>query len=184
MSQSDAVLLERFSRRADAVAFAELVQRYAKLVYSTSWRVLKHEPDAADVTQETFFELMRQAGRIAGPLSGWLHRVATQKSIDVIRRRIHRRDREQTYADARPPQVRSWRDLSPSVDEALEKLSEAAKSLLLEHFLAARPWGRSPGNRASPRPPCPAGSMRAWSNYGGSSGARVCSWAAPRSARC
>jgi RNA polymerase sigma factor (sigma-70 family) len=142
MPENDAVLLERFSRRADAEAFTELVHRYARLVYSTSWRVLRHETDAADVTQETFFELTRQADRIVGPLSGWLHRVATQKSIDVIRRRTHRRNREQTYARARPVEVQTWHDLSSGVDEALEKLDESLRHLLLDHFLAGKTTGQ------------------------------------------
>ena len=55
-----------------------------QMVYSTSWRVLKDDNDATDVTQETFFELTRHASRISGSLGAWLHRVATQKSIDVI----------------------------------------------------------------------------------------------------
>ncbi len=138
MPENDAVLLERFSRRADAEAFTELVRRYARLVYSTSWRVLRHETDAADVTQETFFELTRRADRIAGPLSGWLHRVAMQKSIDVIRRRTHRKHREQTYAQTRPVEVQTWHDLSSGVDEALEKLDESLRHLLLDHFLAGK----------------------------------------------
>lgn len=138
MPETDAVLLERFSRRADAEAFTELVHRYAKLVYWASWRVLRHGTDAADVTQETFFELTRQAERITGPLGGWLHRVATQKSIDVIRRRTHRKSREQVYAQAQPMEVQTWHDLSGSVDEALENLDESVKHLLLDHFLAGK----------------------------------------------
>ena len=49
MPETDAVLWERFSRRADAEAFTELMHRYARLVYSTSWRVLRQETDAADL---------------------------------------------------------------------------------------------------------------------------------------
>jgi len=131
-------LLERFSRRADAEAFAELVRRYVRLVYSTSWRVLKDETDAADVTQETFFELTRNAGRISGSLGVWLHRVATRKSIDLVRRSAHRRRREQVYTQSRPEEVSTWHDLSSYVDEALDKLDESTKSLLLDHFLAGK----------------------------------------------
>lgn len=43
MAENEAILLERFSTRADPEAFAELVRRYVRLVYSTSWRVLKEE---------------------------------------------------------------------------------------------------------------------------------------------
>ena len=136
MAENEAVLLGRFSRRADAEALAELVRRYVRLVYSTSWRVLKDETDAADVTQETFFELTRHADRISGSLGVWLHRVATRKSIDLVRRSAHRRHRERTYARGRPEEVSTWHDLSGYVDEALDRLEESTKSLLLDHFLA------------------------------------------------
>jgi len=138
MAENEAVLLERFSRRADAEAFAELVRRYVRLVYSTAWRVLKDETEAADVTQETFFELTRHADRISGSLGVWLHRVATRKSIDLIRRSAHRRRREQVYAESRPEEVRTWHDLSGYVDEALDKLEEPTKALLLDHFLSGK----------------------------------------------
>jgi len=138
MTENEAILLKRFSTGSDAEAFAELVRRYVQLVYSTSWRVLKDDHDATDVTQETFFELTRQAGRISGSLACWLHRVATQKSIDVIRRSVHRRQREQAYARTRPVEVQSWQDLSGHVDRALDGLEESVKQLLLEHFMAGK----------------------------------------------
>ncbi|MHC4520837.1 MAG: sigma-70 family RNA polymerase sigma factor, partial [Planctomycetota bacterium] len=114
------------------------VRRYVQLVYSASWRVLRDENDATDVTQETFFELTRHAGRISGSLAGWLHRVATQKSIDVIRRSAHRRNREKVYARSRPVEVQSWQDLSEHVDQALDALPDALRSILLDHFVSGR----------------------------------------------
>jgi RNA polymerase sigma-70 factor (ECF subfamily) len=138
MAENEAILLERFSTRADAEAFAELVRRYVRMVYSASWRVLKDEGDAADVTQETFFELTRQAGRISGSLGSWLHQVAMRKSIDLVRRSAHRRHRERRYAETRPEAIHTWHDLSGYVDEALDDLDESTKSLLLEHFLAGK----------------------------------------------
>lgn len=138
MTENEAILLQRFATGADAEAFAELVRRYARMVYSTSWRVLKDEGEATDVTQETFFELTRKAGRISGSLGCWLHRVATQKSIDVIRRSVRRRKREQTYARTRPVEVESWQDLSGHVDLALDTLDKSSKSLLLDHFIAGK----------------------------------------------
>ena len=138
MTENEAILLQRLSTGSDAEAFAELARRYVQLVYSTSWRVLKDDHDATDVTQETFFELTRQAGRISGSLGCWLHRVATQKSIDVIRRSVHRRQREQAYARTRPVEVQSWQDLSGHVDRALDTLDESSKALLLDHFIVGK----------------------------------------------
>lgn len=138
MTENEAILLKRFSTGADAEAFAELTRRYVQMVYSTSWRVLKDDSDATDVTQETFFELTRHAGRISGSLGAWLHRVATQKSIDVIRRSVHRRQRERAYARTRPVEVQSWQDLSEHVDLALEKLDGSSRELLMDHFITGK----------------------------------------------
>ena len=138
MTDNEAILLRRFATGADAEAFAELVRRYVQLVYATAWRVLKDDSDATDVTQETFFELTRQAGRISGSLACWLHRVATQKAIDVVRRSVHRRQREQAYARTRPVAVESWQDLSGHVDQALDQLDESTRALLLGHFVGGK----------------------------------------------
>lgn len=138
MGPQETALLRRFSSGGDAEAFAELVQLYAGLVYSTCWRVLKNETDAADATQETFFELTRHASRVTGSLAGWLHKVATQKSIDRLRRAASRRRREEAYARTQPVEVHSWQDLSGQVDLALDELDAATKSLLLERFVLGK----------------------------------------------
>lgn len=138
MGPRESALLRRFCTGGDAEAFAELVQHYAGMVYSTCWRVLRDESDAADATQETFFELTRHANRVSGSLAGWLHKVATQKSIDVLRRCASRRRREETYARTQPVAVHSWQELSSHVDLALDELDEEARSLLLERFVLGK----------------------------------------------
>ncbi len=138
MGPQESALLRRFSTGGDAEAFAQMVQLYAGLVYSTCWRVLKDETDAADATQETFFELTRCANRITGSLAGWLHKVATQKSIDLLRRCASRKHREEAYARTQPVEVNSWQDLSGHVDQALEELDDATRSLLLERFVLGK----------------------------------------------
>ncbi|HNY80638.1 MAG: sigma-70 family RNA polymerase sigma factor [Sedimentisphaerales bacterium] len=150
MGPQESALLRRFGTGGDAEAFAQMVQLYAGLVYSTCWRVLKDETDAADATQETFFELTRCANRITGSLAGWLHKVATQKSIDLLRRCASRKHREEAYARTQPVEVNSWQDLSGHVDQALDELDDATRSLLLERFvlgksmvLIAREYGTS-----------------------------------------
>jgi DNA-directed RNA polymerase specialized sigma24 family protein len=75
---TDGQLLERFVRRRDEAAFAELVQRYGPLVLGLCRRVLRHEHDAEDVFQAAFLLLVRKAGSIVKQESvgSWLHGVA------------------------------------------------------------------------------------------------------------
>jgi RNA polymerase sigma factor (sigma-70 family) len=135
MSESEIILLERFVRGNDAGAFAEIVRRHAGLVYGTCLRVLADADQAADATQETFFHLLKRADAISESIPGWLHRVAVSKAVDLVRRDARRRRREQTYAGAKSGCDVTWREICPHVDEALDRLDDETRAVLVRHFL-------------------------------------------------
>jgi len=137
MAESESVLLERFAGQGDAEAFAEIVGRYAGLVYGTCLRILADADRAADATQETFFQLTKNAGRIRGSLGAWLHRVAVRQAVDRIRSDSARRKRERMCA-AQTEEAQTWHEVSPCVDEALEQLDERTRELLVRHYLEGR----------------------------------------------
>lgn len=138
MSQGDNILLERFVRAGDADAFSELVQVHAGLVYGACLRVLTDSERAADATQETFFQLLKHAEDITGSISAWLHRVATNKAIDMIRKDSSRKRREIDYVSERAISSDNWQEISPYVDEALVELDADVSHVLTEHFLSGR----------------------------------------------
>jgi RNA polymerase sigma-70 factor (ECF subfamily) len=131
-------LLQRFARTGDSEAFSELVRRYAGLVYGACLRVLSDKDRAADAVQDTFFQLLRNAEDITGPLPNWLHRVATRKAIDVLRRDSSRKQREVQYAANKPLEVMKWQDLSPYVDEMLEELDDGTRQVLIHHYFEGK----------------------------------------------
>jgi RNA polymerase sigma factor (sigma-70 family) len=133
----DAALLERYARIGDAEAFAELVRRYAGMVYGTCHRVTASAQEAEDITQECFLELARKAGTIRSSLPGWLHTVARRRSVDAIRKDVARRRTEQEATAARNSATPdpNWADIAPLVDEALEKLSSRLREPVILHYL-------------------------------------------------
>jgi len=138
MSESENILLRRFAATGDPEAFSEIVQRHAGLVYGACLRVLTDKDRAADAVQETFLQLLRNAQTISGSVPTWLHRVATRKAIDVVRRDSSRKSREAKYAAETPREVTKWQDLSRYVDEGLDDLDEQTRQILIRRFFEGR----------------------------------------------
>jgi len=139
MAETEVILLTRFVRSGDAEAFAEIIRRYAGLVYGAALRVLADADRASDVAQDTFLQLAKDAGSVSGSLPGWLHRVATHKAIDQVRRDTTRKRREAEYTAGRPEEeTTEWKEISPFVDEGLNLLDSPIRSILIAHFLEGR----------------------------------------------
>src|SRR5947209_19898586 len=92
----DAELVRRFARSGDPDAFAELVGRYAGLVWGVCRRTLPQEADAEDAFQATFLALARGARAIdpRRPVGAWLHAVAVRVSRRALGRALRRRTSE------------------------------------------------------------------------------------------
>ena len=138
MLENEVSLLHRFAKTGDAEAFSEVVQRHAGLVYGACLRILADRDRAADAVQDTFFQLLRNAGNITGSVPAWLHRVATRKAIDVVRRDSSIRQREKEYVANKGREVRKWQDISAYVDEGLSELDEQTQAILIQHFFEGR----------------------------------------------
>ena len=81
---TDLDLLERY-RAGDPTALDELVSRYEPLVFRTCKRIVDHEADAQDMTQEVFLQFLNCADRINRNVPGWLYRCAVNRSRSRIR---------------------------------------------------------------------------------------------------
>ncbi|MDW7994748.1 MAG: RNA polymerase sigma factor [Gemmatales bacterium] len=135
-ASGDAELLRRFTEQADTLAFAQLVQRYARLVWRVCYRVLGHYQDAEDAFQATFAVLATQARRIRKPenLVDWLHGVALRISwkAKTMRQRRKRREAEvaRSSGDQRPSEVIDT-EVQALVHRELAKLPQQFRSVLL-----------------------------------------------------
>lgn len=81
-------LVERVAK-GDRKAFAELVGRFKKKVYSVAYRMLGNHLDADEVTQETFVRIYerRYELKAVNYISSFIIRIATNYAIDLIRKR-------------------------------------------------------------------------------------------------
>src|SRR5262245_31041500 len=91
MPQTDAATVA-LARGGDSEALRALVERHSRAVYRLAHRMTGNPSDAEDVVQETFLKAYKQLGRFESRanFSTWLHRIAVNCSIDLIRSRPHR----------------------------------------------------------------------------------------------
>lgn len=84
----DAELVRR-AKAGELDAFETLTNRHEQRVYSLALRMLRHEQDAEDVTQQTFLSAVEHlAGfREEASFSTWLLRIASHAALKVIRKR-------------------------------------------------------------------------------------------------
>lgn len=101
--------LELMTRLAggDMMAMSDLYDRYAASVNGLALRITGHAGDAAEVVQEVFLQVWRQAGSYEarrGSVVGWLYMIARTRALDLVRARARRPllELEPASDDSRP----------------------------------------------------------------------------------
>ncbi|MFC3149209.1 RNA polymerase sigma factor [Piscinibacterium candidicorallinum] len=149
-SQLDAALVAR-CRQGDQRAWAELVQRYQRLIYTVPRRAGLSEAQSADVFQTVFTRLYEHIDRLADPerLHAWLVTTAKRESLRALEqgRRIVAlagADRDDDAPepieqvpdpDPLPEQVLESLQLHHQLRRALDALDERTREFIVLAFL-------------------------------------------------
>jgi RNA polymerase sigma factor (sigma-70 family) len=142
-ARSDGRLLAAFLADRDADAFAELVARFAPMVFAVCRRVTGHQQDAEDAFQATFVVLARKAARVSPreAVGAWLHGVAVRTAREARSVAAKRLARE--TPTARPPDPArpgpDFDDTGAVLHEELAALPDKFRTLLVLCDLEARP---------------------------------------------
>src|SRR5258706_13793592 len=88
MSGDDDVTVER-AKRGDREAFAALVRKYQRRVYSTAFHITGNHGDADDVAQEAIIRAFRGLPRFDGrsDFFTWLYRIVVNMALNAVRAR-------------------------------------------------------------------------------------------------
>ncbi len=139
---SEIELLQAFRERRSEEAFADLVRRYAGLVYSVAKRRLANAALAEDITQMVFIRLAKTPPPLKTPaeLAAWLHRTTVHVTIDAWRSETRRRAREEKAVtmDTAASEPAAWENVAPKLDEALDQLNEEDRRALLLRFFSQK----------------------------------------------
>lgn len=111
--------------------YNECVRTYSDNVYRFILKNLRHEEDARDVVQTAFEKMWRNRSEVDAQRSkSYLFTVAYHQMIDHIRKvkRIHLREE---FSEGSRVQDRPANNLKKILEEALSRLSETQRSLVL-----------------------------------------------------
>lgn len=136
---SDLELLDQYALENRQDAFATLLDRHLKLVYSAALRQVRSPELAEEVAQSVFADLARNAGKLEPQtvLTAWLYQVTRRTAIDIVRRESRRQRREQIALDISNMNSNSseWTAIEPLLDEAMEALEPPDRTaILLRYF--------------------------------------------------
>lgn len=150
-SLSDAELVQR-AKAGELDAFETLASRYEQKVFSLALRMLRHQHDAEDVTQQTLLSALENLGGFRGEasFSTWLLRIAAHAALKIIRKRkgLETVSLEEATEPAEdhepiphPEYIADWREspvelsqrheIQRLLDEALQQLDEKHRLVFL-----------------------------------------------------
>jgi RNA polymerase sigma-70 factor (ECF subfamily) len=111
--------------------YNECVNAYADNVYRFILKNLRHEEDARDVVQTSFEKMWRHREEIdAAKSKSYLFTVAYRQMIDHIRK-VKRVQLKEEFSETARVQNRSANNLKKVLDEALARLGETQRTLVL-----------------------------------------------------
>ncbi len=85
--QQEMELVKR-AQSGDVAAFESLIEDYQKRIFSIAYRMIQHQEDAADLTQEVILKIFKNLDKFKGDskFSTWVYRIATNTCLDEIKK--------------------------------------------------------------------------------------------------
>jgi RNA polymerase sigma-70 factor (ECF subfamily) len=141
--------LVQAARTGDMVAFEELVNRHRDKIYARAYTMMRNEDEALDLSQEAWVKGWQRLVQFQGESSftTWMTRIVINLCLDQLRKKKRQRaesieeldeesggvERQMPVVTVNPTERLERGELRARIDEALGKLSEAHRTVLVLH---------------------------------------------------
>ena len=139
--------LARMAQQGDQDAFAELVHRYERQIFSMAYRLAGDYDEAADLAQEAFLRIYRMLDRYDSQKKffSWMYRVAQNSCLNALSKRpsnvipVERAEEYMAPVDgasgAEPEQNYLNRELRQNIDQAIAELPEKYRDVIYLRYI-------------------------------------------------
>lgn len=141
--------LVAWAKDGDTAAFEELIHRHRDKIYARAMIMMRNEGDAIDLSQEAWVKAWQRLHQFQGESSfaTWMTRIVINLCLDQIRRQKRTRaesieeleeesggvERQMPIAESNPTEGLESEELRRRIDEAMGKLTEAHRTVLVLH---------------------------------------------------
>lgn len=132
--------------QGDRAAFAEIVNRYEKQIFSLAYRLTNNVEDAQDLAQEVFIKLYQVLDKFDGQRNffPWMYKVATNVCYTALRRKPQQNvplEKVIEFAplipksDSQPEEYTEKREMQQLVQKAIAQLPENYRLPIVLRYL-------------------------------------------------
>jgi RNA polymerase sigma-70 factor (ECF subfamily) len=138
-----------WAQKGDTEAFEELVHRHRDKIYARAMMMMRNEDEALDLSQEAWVKAWQRLHQFQGDSSfaTWMTRIVINLCLDQIRRQKKMRaesieqieeegggvERQMPVEHVNPIEGLEKEELRKRIDEAMGKLTEAHRTVLVLH---------------------------------------------------
>ena len=148
-SAAQDVELVQAARTGDMVAFEQLIARHRDKIYARAFMMMRNEDEAVDLSQEAWVKGWQRLVQFQGESSftTWMTRIVINLCLDQLRKRKRQRaesiealeeesggvERLMPVVLVNPTERMERAELRVRIDEAMSKLSESHRTVLVLH---------------------------------------------------
>ena len=138
-----------WAQKGDTEAFEELIFRHREKIYARAMMMMRNEDQALDLSQEAWVKAWQRLHQFQGDSSfaTWMTRIVINLCLDQIRRQKKQRaesieqieeeaggvERQMAVEHVNPTEGLEKEELRRRIDEAMGKLTEAHRTVLVLH---------------------------------------------------